>query len=73
MICIDVAREPTWDESAYQGDGVHPTVAGNKVLASLLAKAVTNKSAEVVARLEPVGSLRRIRKGAQCHEEGYHS
>jgi lysophospholipase L1-like esterase len=45
VICIDVAREPTWGESAYQGDGVHPTVAGNKVLASILAKAVTNKSA----------------------------
>ena len=28
---------------------------------------------EVVARLEPVGSLRRIRKGEQRREEGYHS
>jgi hypothetical protein len=45
LTCIDVAREPTWTESAYKGDGVHPTVAGNKVPASILAKAVTNTSA----------------------------
>ncbi|MGH6847441.1 MAG: hypothetical protein ACREC0_08370 [Methylocella sp.] len=45
LICIDVALEPTWGESAYKGDGVHPTVAGNKALASILAKAVINKSA----------------------------
>ena len=45
LTCIDVAREPTWTESAYKGDGVHPTIAGNKVLASILAKAVTNTSA----------------------------
>lgn len=45
LICIDVAQEPTWTESAYEADGVHPTVAGNKVLASILARAVTNKSA----------------------------
>jgi hypothetical protein len=46
LTCIDVAREPTWTESAYKGDGVHPTVAGNKVLASILARAVTSKSAQ---------------------------
>jgi hypothetical protein len=45
LTCIDMAREPTWTESAYKGDGVHPTVAGNKILASILAKAVTNKPA----------------------------
>ncbi|MGI8569049.1 MAG: hypothetical protein ACR2KT_08225 [Methylocella sp.] len=44
LACIDVAQEPTWTESAYnKADGIHPTVAGNKVLASILARTVTNK------------------------------
>lgn len=38
LTCIDVAQKPNWTESAYSADGVHPTVSGNKTLASILAK-----------------------------------
>ena len=38
--CLDVAQEPGWSEKAYASDGVHLTVDGNKLLASILAKAV---------------------------------
>jgi lysophospholipase L1-like esterase len=45
LTCIDVAQEPVWIESAYWSDGIHLTVAGNKLLASILARAVTNTAA----------------------------
>jgi hypothetical protein len=38
--CVDIAQEPAWNERAYTGDGVHPTVEGNKILASILANAM---------------------------------
>jgi hypothetical protein len=37
--CVDIARVPAWNESAYFGDGVHQTAEGNKILASILASA----------------------------------
>jgi lysophospholipase L1-like esterase len=40
LTCIDVAQEPNWTEGAYSADGVHPTVSGNKTLASILANAL---------------------------------
>lgn len=44
LTCINVAREPTWSNSLYAADGVHPTVAGNKILASILASALNSQS-----------------------------
>jgi lysophospholipase L1-like esterase len=38
--CVDIAQEPAWNERAYTSDGVHPTVEGNKILASILANAI---------------------------------
>lgn len=38
--CIDIAQEPAWTQTAYTSDGVHPTVEGNKILASILANAM---------------------------------
>ncbi|MGI8569050.1 MAG: SGNH/GDSL hydrolase family protein [Methylocella sp.] len=38
--CVDIAQEPAWSERAYTSDGVHPTVEGNKILASILANAI---------------------------------
>jgi lysophospholipase L1-like esterase len=38
--CVDIAQEPAWNERAYTSDGVHPTVEGNKILASILANAM---------------------------------
>lgn len=38
--CLDIAQEPPWTEKAYGSDGIHPTLEGNKILASILAKAV---------------------------------
>jgi lysophospholipase L1-like esterase len=40
LAVIDVAQQPEWNESLYRPDGVHPTVAGNQVLALVLAAAV---------------------------------
>ncbi len=34
---VDVASNIQWNKSLYRDDGVHPTVAGNDVLASILA------------------------------------
>jgi hypothetical protein len=39
-ICLDLAQQPAWNETAYGSDGVHPTVDGNKILASILANAI---------------------------------
>jgi len=39
LSCVDFAKEPVWTESLYR-DGVHPTVEGNKRLASRLAEVV---------------------------------
>jgi lysophospholipase L1-like esterase len=44
VTCVDVAQEPAWTENAYSDDGIHPTIAGNIVLASILARVVTNKT-----------------------------
>ena len=38
--CVDIAQEPAWNERAYTSDGIHPTVEGNKILASILANAM---------------------------------
>ncbi len=38
--CLDIAQEPAWTEKAYGSDGIHPTLEGNKILASILAKTV---------------------------------
>ncbi len=38
--CLDIAQEPAWNEKAYGSDGLHPTVNGNKILASVLANAI---------------------------------
>ncbi|MGB6175345.1 MAG: SGNH/GDSL hydrolase family protein, partial [Methylocella sp.] len=38
--CVDIAQEPAWTARAYTSDGVHPTVEGNKILASILANAM---------------------------------
>jgi lysophospholipase L1-like esterase len=38
--CVDIAQEPAWNERAYTSDGIHPTVEGNKILASILVHAV---------------------------------
>lgn len=38
--CLDIAQAPAWNEKFYSSDGVHPTVEGNKTLASILANAV---------------------------------
>lgn len=34
---IDIAASPRWNKSLYRADGVHPTVEGNEVLASILS------------------------------------
>jgi hypothetical protein len=38
--CLDIAKENTWTDDLYKEDGVHPTVDGNKALATILASAV---------------------------------
>lgn len=38
--CVDIGQEPAWNERAYTSDGVHPTVEGDKILASILANAM---------------------------------
>ncbi|MGH6822913.1 MAG: SGNH/GDSL hydrolase family protein [Methylocella sp.] len=38
--CVDIAQAPAWNERAYTSDGIHPTVEGNKILASILANAI---------------------------------
>jgi phage gpG-like protein len=38
--CVDIAQEPAWNEKAYVSDGLHLTVEGNKLLASILANAM---------------------------------
>ncbi|HEX3496267.1 MAG TPA: SGNH/GDSL hydrolase family protein [Methylocella sp.] len=38
--CVDIAQEPAWNERVYTSDGIHPTVEGNKILASILANAI---------------------------------
>jgi hypothetical protein len=38
--CVDIAQAPAWNERAYTSDGVHPTVEGNKILASILVNAM---------------------------------
>jgi hypothetical protein len=35
---VDIAAKPEWNKSLYRGDGVHPTVEGVHVLASILAE-----------------------------------
>jgi len=37
---VDIAQEPAWNERAYTSDGIHPTVEVNKILASILSKAM---------------------------------
>lgn len=44
LTCVDVAKDPTWSETLYSTDGVHPTVAGNKALAAILASAVNGQT-----------------------------
>ena len=39
LMIIDIAERPEWNELLYR-DGVHPTVAGNAVLARVLSEAV---------------------------------
>ncbi|HUP07400.1 MAG TPA: hypothetical protein VMU47_09620, partial [Caldimonas sp.] len=36
LIVIDLAREPAWQAGLYR-DGVHPTAAGNAILADILS------------------------------------
>jgi hypothetical protein len=40
LAIIDIAHAGEWSESLYKPDGVHPTVAGNEVLAKILAAAI---------------------------------
>ena len=49
LLLLDVAQSPRWTSALYK-DGVHPTVEGNRVLASLLADALA--SAGVTALCE---------------------
>lgn len=37
LTCIDLALEKTWTQDSYKDDGIHPTVAANKILAAILA------------------------------------
>ncbi|MDP8984915.1 MAG: hypothetical protein M3N97_07670 [Pseudomonadota bacterium] len=39
VVVIDVAKQREWNASLYR-DGVHPTIAGNEVLAKMLASAI---------------------------------
>jgi hypothetical protein len=39
LIILDVAQRHEWNESFYRADGVHPTVAGNAILARIIAAA----------------------------------
>ena len=39
LVVIDVAKQREWNASLYR-DGVHPTIAGNEVLAKMLASAI---------------------------------
>lgn len=43
-ICIDLAGQGAWTPDLYRNDGVHPNVAGNKVLAAILAAAINRGS-----------------------------
>ncbi len=38
--CVYIAQEPAWNERAYTSDGLHQTVEGNKILASILVNAM---------------------------------
>jgi hypothetical protein len=37
---VDIAKRPEWSLDIYR-DGVHPTLAGNKILAGILSSAVS--------------------------------
>jgi len=37
---LDIAKWPQWNEDLYREDGVHPTVQGNVVLATILSAAI---------------------------------
>jgi hypothetical protein len=41
LAVIDVAQQPEWNETLYRPDTVHPTVAGNIVLAKILADGIS--------------------------------
>ncbi|MGB6326488.1 MAG: hypothetical protein WBG11_12165 [Methylocella sp.] len=37
---VDIAQDSAWNARSYTSDGVHPTVEGNKILASIVANAM---------------------------------
>ncbi len=44
LSCLDIAKENNWTDDLYKEDGVHPTVEGNKALATIIASAVRGGS-----------------------------
>jgi hypothetical protein len=46
LTVIDVAAKPEWNRSLYRDDGVHPTVEGNRVLATILSSEILAISSE---------------------------
>jgi hypothetical protein len=41
LMLVDITRSDNWNETMYRGDGVHPTVQGNVVLAHILTAAIS--------------------------------
>ena len=39
---IDIASFPAWDVTLYRADGVHPTVRGNQILATILSEQIAD-------------------------------
>jgi hypothetical protein len=46
---VDVARSPLWNKSLYRADHIHPTVAGNVVLADIVTQAIQDTYSNAVA------------------------
>lgn len=55
LLVVDVARDSRWTSALYK-DGVHPTVEGNRVLATLLAEALAG--AGITARCGALAPLK---------------
>jgi lysophospholipase L1-like esterase len=40
LTVVDIAQMPAWNALLYRSDAIHPTTAGNVVLAEILADAI---------------------------------
>ncbi len=66
LLVVDIAKDACWNSSLYRYDQVHPTVAGNVVLADILSRAI--KAAASASQAEP-GALEEahaLHEQARC-------